>query len=1076
MQCNGFTNYHLRRTTIKSDGVCYDGRDLLRESRKMYASCPDGNLPNAKDLSQLSPLEDDSLHRLRSRRNLILPSILIGTTAEDASRHRSISSSHNASSNHYLRSSVSPKGYTYATRKKLPNHMNEEASTYRKIFNSSASTNHVTTTPNKDARHSFASGTHFTRSKLTNLSPTMYGSDRRMSPRHESSLVSPGRPSKRKPSSVSDDEEQHNGVASPNFPVTKKFKIALCNNLSNHQLADDMAGDRNHHRKRLTAEEKFLEDNKAYYKVEMLRTKLRSTESYCSQVMCAPRREESKPSEAATDVTNSACGVKMTNETNDSRVHRLSKRNSALQLLNLEAEKFMFGSPKNERNDSDEDEDDDEEESGAHDDPTMSRTNAGESKALRNDADDDDEDSDQRANGFSKQNGRRGKGKKRRTHAELFIHDNLDYYKFEISGSRLRHHGDNSGSASVKSETNSCSSLEATTSAGVTRIKDEILTDDESEVTLPGSLRGRRGRGSKKKEANGDGIQNHVSHTITSPAHESTFVGTPLAGDELGNDHANNSSLADASSSCFAQSLPPPEAICFSFESVPSKEPWYRAFQRYDSCDEQCLHIPRTVYFSRYRDIRPLSGGRREKQSVAFASGAKSASSSASAGGSNTNNSLLAQHLRRKGRQKMVGGRIVIDDKPRKSPRCHASTLAILSSLTSHRRRSRKLHVVETKRSSPASAPRNSNKIVSTEMHTKAVAAELSQEHQQRLCEAFSALAKDADEHFIEVFSRNDCEDRYLCGSSFGGSAAAATARAAKQSEVASNEWRTCLLVDESILQDDETLKCFADGNLFSGDSGLMPDDMGAFMESAQRCTSMESAAEEEWSGVPRQQHHDTLSRLCRENDFSCNSSDCGASSTCEFLGFSEDGRSVSRKRKRKRPNMTGWPKRRHMRFLERRRGNMLGSGADDVTGRARAGSSGVGAAAGTTSEPSPSSRAKANTSGAAAMTANSETTPSEADSECSEDDVPLVQIMNRKKRRTNSTTASSEECSSKEKSTNNATPRTTPKKGRKFTLKRRKCKKSSPSKTSSPRASTRRLASSPLRRGRRLPVSRRKR
>lgn len=958
----------------------------------MYASCPDGSLPNSKDLAQLSPLEDESLHRLRSRRNLILPSILIGTTAEDSGRHRSLSASHNAS-NHYLRSSVSPKGCTYATRSKLPNHLNEETATFRKIFASSMS-NHVATTPSKEAKHSFGSGTHFTRSKLNNLSPMLDGS------RHEP-LVSPGRPTKRKPSTTaSDDDEQQNGAASPygpGYPITKKFKIALCSNLSNHSLDDGAAN----HRKRMSAEEKFLEDNKAYYKVEMLRTKLRSTESY--QVMCAPRRDESKPSEAVEEASQS--GAKTPNDANESRTNKLSKRNSALQLLNLEAEKFMFGSPKNERDDSEDDDDEDD-----ANDVRKGRTSGSKSHG------DDTDDEEPKANGFTKQNGRRVKGKKRRTHAELFIHDNLDYYKFEISGSRLRHHGD-SGSGSVKSETNSCSSFEATTattSTGVTRIKDEVLTDDESEVALPGIVRGRRSR-TKKPETNGDAFH-RAAHTVTSPAHQSC------------RDESNEQSSADASS-CLAPSLPPPEAICFSFESVPSKESWYKAFQRYDSCDEQCLHIPRTAYFSRYRDIRPQSSGRREKQV------GKDASSSPA-----SNNSLLAQHLRRKGRQKMLGGRIIIDDKPRKSPRCHASTLAILSSLTSHRRRSRKL-LVETKKSSPAKGFRN--KIAAAEVHPKVVAAELSHEHQQRLFEAFSALAKDADEHFIELFSRDDCDDRYLRSSSSAGK---------KQSEA--GEWHTCLRVDESILQDDETLKWFAEGNRFSGD-GAIADDMAAFMESAQRCTSMESAAEEEWSGVPRQ-HHDTLSRLCRENDFSCNSSDCGASSTCEFLGFSEDGRSVSRKRKRKRPNMTGWPKRRHMRFLERRRA------PDAEVSCTRA------ASAAATSEPSP--RAKtASVSSAPA----SEAAPSEADSECSEDDVPLVQIMNRKKRRTNSTTTASEE-SKEEKSS--ASPRTVTTRAPKFTLKRRKCKKSSPSKTSSPRVATRGLAASPRRRGRRLPLSRRKR
>lgn len=997
MQCNGFTNYHLRKTSTKSDGVCYEGRDLLRESRKMYASCPDANLPTAKDLAQLSPLEDDSLHRLRSRRNLILPSILIGTTAEDASRQRGISSQ---TSNHYLRSSVSPRSCTYATRSKLPNHVNEEAATFRKVLNSPISANHVATTPHKEAKHSITSDTHFTRSKLNIVLPMVDAFDRKMS--HEPSLASPGRPAKRKASAVSDDEDLQNGAASPTggFPITKKFKIALCNNVSPHQT--DAAAERsNYNRKRMSAEEKFLEDNKAYYKVEMLRTKLRSTESYCSQVLYAPGRDESKEADAADGAAKS---------NDEPRAHKLPKRNSALHLLNLEAEKFMFGSPK--RDKSDDEDGEDEERQG--------RAASGGSKGkeiVENGV--DDEDDEQKA--YAKQNGRRTGGKKRRTHAELFIHDNLDYYKFEISGSRLRHQGDNSGSASVKSETNSCSSFEAA------KIKEEAMTDDDE-----AAVRGTRSR--KKQEMNGDALH-RVSSYIAS---------------NLGNEPSDTASSADAS--CCGPSLPPPEAICFSFESVPSKEPWYRAFQRYDSCDEQCLHIPRTVYFSRYRDTHPPPTARKDRQSVAFA-GVKEASPSTNAGSSSSGSSLLAQHFRRKGRQKIIAGRIVIDDKPRKSPRCHASTLAILSSLTSHRRRSRKL--LEAKKASVASAPKT-KKVVSAEQ-PKAAAAELSVEQQQQLRETFSALAKEADEHFINVFSRDDCEDRYLRGLSGGSS------RATKQPE-ATHDWRKCLLVDESILQDDETLKWFAEGSLFDG--GAMMDDMGSFMENAQRCcTSMESAAEEEWSGAARQ-HHDTLSRLCRENDFSCNSSDCGASSTCEFLGFSEDGRSVSRKRKRKRPNMTGWPKRRHMRFLERRRANVR-SGGENVAGsqELQAGDEGV------ASEPAASTRVKATPSSSAAAT--SEAAPNEADSECSEDDVPLVNILNRKKRRTNSTATSEDK---EERSSVASSPRATPRKGRRFPLSRRKCKNSSPSKTSLPRAATRGLAASPRRRGRKLPLSRRRR
>lgn len=68
-------------------------------------------------------------------------------------------------------------------------------------------------------------------------------------------------------------------------------------------------------------------------------------------------------------------------------------RRTELSTLNDEAENFMFGEKKDD----------------------MSADNSSESNQ-------------------SEEVGR----KKRRTHAELFINDNADYYKFELPGSRLR--------------------------------------------------------------------------------------------------------------------------------------------------------------------------------------------------------------------------------------------------------------------------------------------------------------------------------------------------------------------------------------------------------------------------------------------------------------------------------------------------------------------------------------------------------------------------------------------------------------------------------------------------------------
>ncbi|XKL69490.1 hypothetical protein PGB90_007259 [Kerria lacca] len=154
---------------------------------------------------------------------------------------------------------------------------------------------------------------------------------------------------------------------------------------------------------------------------------------------------------------------------------------------------------------------------------------------------------------------------------------------------------------------------------------------------------------------------------------------------------------------------------------------------------------------------------------------------------------------------------------------------------------------------------------------------------------------------------------------------------------------------------------------------------MTTFLENSLKCNSMEAALDEEWM-LPRSQH-ETLSRLCREYDYSCNSSDCGASSTYEFLGFAEDGRTVSRKRKRKRPNLTGWPhernKRRQIRFLDRNH-------SCDEAGIE------------TPMIPQSVSISHDNEGNNDAV--------SEADSEYTDDDIPLTEMVNRKKRCTNST------------------------------------------------------------------------
>ncbi|CAB0010964.1 unnamed protein product [Nesidiocoris tenuis] len=90
-------------------------------------------------------------------------------------------------------------------------------------------------------------------------------------------------------------------------------------------------------KKRLSVEEKLIEDNKSYYKVEVLNSKLRSTEYFVSQ-----RQAEER-------VNGDVEGIKPV-------VVRFKKiRTAELALLSDEAENFMFGEPKRETDSGEED-------------------------------------------------------------------------------------------------------------------------------------------------------------------------------------------------------------------------------------------------------------------------------------------------------------------------------------------------------------------------------------------------------------------------------------------------------------------------------------------------------------------------------------------------------------------------------------------------------------------------------------------------------------------------------------------------------------------------------------------------
>ncbi|KAL1462973.1 hypothetical protein WDU94_014769 [Cyamophila willieti] len=180
---------------------------------------------------------------------------------------------------------------------------------------------------------------------------------------------------------------------------------------------------------------KLLEDNREYYKVEVLSAKLRSTrqfvKEYEARKLKEEREEEMKTKTEANpgleheeqngDVSSeSSEGQRKTRQSHSEDSIYLSRKNlklrhsrdsperesgtpvkrfrpnkiTMIERLNMEADKFMFGDPRREL----------EEQESSPDTAAPKR--------------------------------------KRKSHVELFLIDNLDYYKFELPASRLRNGND----------------------------------------------------------------------------------------------------------------------------------------------------------------------------------------------------------------------------------------------------------------------------------------------------------------------------------------------------------------------------------------------------------------------------------------------------------------------------------------------------------------------------------------------------------------------------------------------------------------------------------------------------------
>lgn len=349
-----------------------------------------------------------------------------------------------------------------------------------------------------------------------------------------------------------------------------------------HPRANRRGGRNIRGRHRLSVEERLIEDNRAYYKVEVLGNKLRSSAvpgGGGGGLQHSPSKD-GDDEEKKDDAPSSEKPVVV-------RFKRVRK--SELSLLSDEAESFMFGEAK--RDDSSETSDGEQSSVLPRDTESSEGNETGNSSLLSSSplissppvkqeiVEEDSQD--------SVHLGR--VRRRRRTQAEAFIKDNADYYKFETPGSRLRYQ------------------------APLTGIKD--YADGE--------------RGGKKSSAElEDGDRSSQA----------------LSGDDIVEKIYPSKPSAEI------------EKMQFSFEAIPKSEPWYQTYQRQDTGAEfwHCFSeddsmkpflLPYEIENFHEILLRSLSGRVDGKK-------------------------------RGRGRGIGCAGR-----SPRKSPRCHASTLAIMSTI-----------------------------------------------------------------------------------------------------------------------------------------------------------------------------------------------------------------------------------------------------------------------------------------------------------------------------------------------------------------------------------------------------------
>lgn len=421
-------------------------------------------------------------------------------------------------------------------------------------------------------------------------------------------------------------------------------------------------------RKKLSPEEKLLQDNKEYFKMEVLNTKLRSSGSLANatreteynevegdagekigkiiikKIKMRGRQRKSRwtKSRDEDNPTSSDCDfeAKIFDRKNRSTGVKINgiirrKRQSELMTLCDEAESFMFGDcSRHGRGNA--------VASAGPEFRSKTATSVSVRRTFPSPVDEKETGRLERSKGDGESVGgspAAGKRrKKRRSHAEAFIHDNIDYYKFETPDSRLRYQN-----------------------PSPSRRQSSIFSDPAEAPNLPSCSKSveidlvytLNSRTKRKKVYDEQNKSRHLVGTDEVPVGETVVATAEIDAP------AESQQERKVNSSRIAQEI---SNLTFSFESVPLAEPWYDVYKRQDEGMENYYPIlsdPNDEPFLLPYEL-PKPGFTKLVPDEA------------------------SEYYKRKKRK---FGR-VLSNHPRKSPRCHASTLAILSSLKKRKRRS----------------------------------------------------------------------------------------------------------------------------------------------------------------------------------------------------------------------------------------------------------------------------------------------------------------------------------------------------------------------------------------------------